>query len=132
MQKVVPASKFNVTESMDNFLGKATQSYSVMSWVTYMILIAMILSILITNALVKTNPFWFVAYVFVVILAIVISAVLSNVYEDIATNSVISSGFTGLTTTTWLLLNLPYIVTIVGFIAGILLFINIDWGNPLG
>lgn len=132
LQKSVSVGKMNVTDLMKSTLGRATQSYASLGWITYMIIIAMALSILITSALVKTNPFWFVAYVFVVVVAVIVSVPMSNTYESIYTNPTISSGFTGLMSVSWIMLHLPIWITIIGFIAGILLFINIDWGNPLG
>jgi len=119
----------NATLMSEQIMGKTVASYSVLSWVTILIFVGMILNIIISSALIKSHPFWFVAYIFVVILAVIFAAVVSNTYEQIYTNPAIASGFSGLLAASWLMLNFPYIITVVGFIAGIFLFINIEWVN---
>jgi hypothetical protein len=129
LQKVTPS--INVTTLMHNTIGRATDSYDSLGWITVMIIIAMALSIIISSALIKTHPFWFVAYCFVVIVSVIIAVYVANTYESIYQNPEIASGFTGLMASSWIMLNIHMWVLIVGFIAGIFLFINIDWGQGL-
>jgi len=120
---------YNATLGAEQIMGKTISSYSVLSWITIFIFVGMILNIIISSALIKSYPFMFVAYIFVVVLAVIFAAVVSNTYEEIYQNPSIASGFTGLLAASWLMLNMPYIITVVGFIAGIFLFINIEWVN---
>jgi len=68
-------------------------------------------------------------YVFVTAIAVIVSAQISNIYETIYQLPQISEGFADLMSMSWLMLQLPVIITVVGLLAGLLLFINIDWGN---
>lgn len=124
-------TSLNVTDLMHQTIGVATNSYDSLGWITTMIIIAMALSIIISSALIKTHPFWFVAYVFVVIVSVIIAVYVANAYEEIYQNPEISAGFTGLMATSWIMLNIHIWVLVVGFIAGIFLFINIDWGQGI-
>lgn len=117
----------NVTNVINDTFGKVGLSYQMLKWVTVMVMIGMVLSIMITSALIKNNPAWFVAYILVVVISVIIAVPLSNAYEEIYQNPTISSGFTGLFGATWIMLHLPIWTMVIGFIAGIFLFINIDW-----
>jgi hypothetical protein len=124
-------TSLNVTTLMQQTIGTATNSYDSLGWITTMIIIAMALSIIISSALIKTNPFWFVAYIFVVVISVIIGVYVANSYEEIYTNPGISAGFTGLMASSWIMLHIHIWVMVIGFIAGIFLFINIDWGQGL-
>jgi len=129
LQKSVPVTLMNVSVLMENTIGKSIASYDVLSWITILIFFGMILNILISSALIKTNPFWIMGYVFVTAIAVIVSAQISNIYETIYQLPQISEGFADLMSMSWLMLQLPVIITVVGLLAGLLLFINIDWGN---
>ena len=129
LQESIPVGILNVSETMENTIGGAVRSYSVLGWASIMIIVVMLLNILITSALIKTHPFIFVAYIFVLIISVITSVYVRNLYETLYSNPAIASGFSGLMGASWFILNQHIIVIVVGFIAGILLFINIDWGD---
>lgn len=114
----------NVVEVIDGTIGVIPTAYSSLKWITFMIIAGMILSIIITSFLIQTKPVFFVAYIFVWIVAIIVSVPLSNSYEIIYANPTLASSFTGFWGATYIFLNLPIWITVVGCLAGIIMFIN--------
>jgi len=72
--------------------------------------------------LVTTKPVFFIPYIFIVIIAIIVSVPLSNAYETLSNNAELSSTFTGFTASNFIMLNLPIWITIIGFTGGIIMF----------
>jgi|26BtaG_2_1085354.scaffolds.fasta_scaffold00256_23 hypothetical protein len=114
----------NATEILTHHLGNINSAYSSLRWITTMLIIGMILAIIINAFLTQENPVFFVLYVFLLIIAIVVSIPLSNAYEVVYSSPVLSSSFVGFWGQTYIFLNLPYWVTAIGFLAGIIMFVN--------
>jgi len=93
---------------------------------------AMGLSILITNFLVKSNPAFFIIYLFVVIVAIIASVYLSNQYETFMTNEIIGTSLSEFTGASFIMLNLPLWTTVIGVFGMIFLFAGILRDRGLG
>lgn len=115
----------NMTDVLDETVGRVSSAYENLKWITVMLIVGMALSILIHSFLVKTNPVFAVSYVFIWILAIVFSVYISNVYEIVYSNPTLASTFAGFFGQNWIFLNLPIWITVIGFLGGVLLFINI-------
>lgn len=98
----------------------------------YTIIFILAISILITNFLEKTNPAFFVLYIFVLLGAIIASVYVSNEYESLMTNAILGSTFQDFTGASFILLYLPVWVTVIGFIGAILLFAGILRDRGLG
>jgi hypothetical protein len=90
------------------------------------LIFSMLISILITNALVKVHPLWFFPYILITILAILFAVPVSNAYESILDSGI----YDGLLNSAdwnavnWLILNLPVIVMVTGFLGAIFMFAN--------
>lgn len=124
---------FNITEATDDTFGQTNTSMAVWYWMLGIIMFGMFLSILITNFLVKTHPVFFFVYVFVIVIAIIFSVVIANVFEtSILTNEVIGQETAKFVMPRFIFLNLPIWVTIFGFLGAIFLFINIQRDEELG
>jgi len=91
----------------------------------YTLIFAMIISFLIINFLEKSNPAFFIVYIFVLLGAIVASVYISNQYEELLTNRLVGSTFQGFQGASFILLYLPVWITVIGFIGAILLFAGI-------
>lgn len=110
---------------IDDTFGKVPNAYTSLRWISTMLIIGYALSIIVSSFLVKSNPVFFVPYVFVLILAVIISVPISNSYEVVYQNPTLASTFTGFFGATWIFLHLPIWVAVIGIIAGILMFINV-------
>jgi len=123
IQKALGDSE-NATEIINSTYGKVPNAYQSLKWITTMLIVGMILSILITSFLVRVNPVWFVAYMFLWIIAIIVSVPISNTYETIYTNPTLADAFSGFWGQTYIFLNLPIWIGVIGALAGIVMFVN--------
>lgn len=124
IQKAI-GSKDNATTVINDTFGKVPNAYESLKWITVMLIVGMFLSILITYFLVRTRPVFFIAYLLVWIIAIIVSVPLSNAYEIVYQTPVLASSFTGFYGQTYIMLHFPIWVTIIGGLAGIILFVNL-------
>ena len=120
--KALEGSEITGEEAITSTFGNVTTSYNVLKWATVVLIVAMILSILITSFLIRARPVFFVGYIFVVIIAAIVSAPMSNAYETVYNNPALASTFTGFWGASYIFLNLPVWVVVIGLIAGIIMF----------
>lgn len=104
--------------------------------VAFAFIFGMILSIFITGFFVRAHPVFLVIYIFIVIIAIIVSIPVSNFYETQLTGQVYSDTLAGFTAGNFIMVNLPLWVAIVGLAGVIFLFIFIrtaptDLGSPI-
>ena len=112
----------NASEVIDATVGATNTSFTALYWVTVLIIAGMILGIFIGSYLVTTKPVFFIPYIFLTIIAIVVSVPISNTYETLSNEATLSSTFAGFTGANWIMLNLPIWITIIGFAGGIIMF----------
>jgi hypothetical protein len=114
----------NASKIIQNTAGKVVVSYYALRWVSVLLIVGLALSILVTSFLVRTEPIFFVPYVIITIIAVICAVPISNSYEAIYQNPVLAETFTGFFGVTWIFLNLPIWVMVIGILSGILMFIN--------
>lgn len=112
----------NASEVITATVGATNLSFGALYWITVFLIGGMIISIFIGSYLVTTKPIFFIPYLFVVIIAIVVSVPLSNAYETLSNNATLSSTFTGFVGANWIMLNLPIWISIIGIAGGIIMF----------
>lgn len=112
----------NASEKITATLGAVNTSFTALYWITVLIIGGMILGIFIGSYLVTTKPVFFIPYIFLTIIAIVVSVPISNTYETLSNEATLSGTFAGFTGANWIMLNLPIWVTIIGFAGGIIMF----------
>jgi hypothetical protein len=112
----------NVNQTIQDTFGQVAVSYQTLSWLTTLMIVGMILSIFIGSYLVTTKPVFFVPYIFVVIIAVLVGTEMSNAYEILINDPLLQSAYAGFTSSNWMLLHLPLILSIVGFIGAIIMF----------
>jgi uncharacterized membrane protein YfcA len=112
----------NGSDAVTNTMGKVANSYNALQWISVMLIVGMMISILIGSFLVTTKPVFFLPYIFIVIIAIIVAVGLSNAYEEVRTNAELSPTFDGFTGSNFILENLPMMIAIIGFTGGIIMF----------
>ncbi len=100
--------------------------------VAFALIFGMVLTIFVSNFLVKVHPAFFFVYLAILVLAIVLSVHVSNTYESLLTGEVFSNTLQSMTASTFILLNLPLWTTVVGFVGMIILFAGIIRDRELG
>ncbi len=112
----------NASQVISNSMGAVNNSYGALPWITVFLIGGMVLSIFIGSYLVTTKPIFFIPYIFIVIIAIVVSVPMSNSYEVIMNEQTLSGTFTAFSGASWIMLNLPIWITIIGISGGIIMF----------
>lgn len=92
---------------------------------SYVMIFSMALTILLTNYLEKVHPAFFVAYLFVLVGAIIASVYISNEYETLMASALLGSSLSEFTGSSFIILYLPVWVTIIGLFGAIFLFAGI-------
>lgn len=112
----------NASQVITNTMGVTNLSFQALQWISVLLIGGMIISIFIGSYLVTTKPVFFVPYLFITIIAIVVSVPIANTYETLMNNETLSSTFSGFMGANWIMLNLPIWITIVGITGGIIMF----------
>lgn len=112
--------------------GNVPNAYESLKWITVMLIVGMALSIIISSFLVSTRPVFFVVYILVWIIAIVVSVPMSNAYETVYQTPSLTRAFAGFWGQTFIFLNLPVWITVIGGLSGIIMFVNMVRVNRFG
>jgi len=86
------------------------------------VFIGFAISIIVTGWFIGGNPLFMVIYFLVLAGGVVVTMVLSNVWESFSTASVFGFATSPLPITNWLLSNLPIVLVIVGFLGMVAMF----------
>lgn len=124
LQEIVEGSGENASEIIDKTFGQVVVAYSSLKWITFMLMIGMIMSMVVTSFLVRVHPVFFVPYVIISVIAVIVSVPMSNAYETIYNNPTLASSFQGFWGQTFIFANLHIWVTVIVFLVGTVLFVN--------
>lgn len=83
---------------------------------------SLLIGLIVTAYLTPTHPVFFPVAVILLIALVAVSAIVSNIYESIASTSALQSTSNVLNIVGWLMSNLPIVITVVGVLAIIVLF----------
>lgn len=114
----------NASEVINETFGKVPIALGNLPWITVMLIFSMALSIFYGSYKVRTKPIYFVPYFIITGIAIIIAAGVSNAYEDIIANAILSATFAQFTGANHFLLFLPVYISIIGMVGGIIMFIS--------
>lgn len=114
----------NTTLIIQETIGAVNQSYQALYWISIFLIVGMVISIFIGSYLVTTKPIFFIPYLFITIIAIIVSVGLSNAYEQVISNPTLASTFAGFTGANYILLQLPIWITVIGIVGGIIMFVR--------
>ena len=131
-QQLDPMStaELNYTQIISQSIDPIPQSYQVLKWGSIVLIVAMIISIFISSYLVTTRPVFFVPYVIFVFVAVILSVVMANAYDEILNaNNALATTLQGFVGANFMLLYLPVIVGAVGIIGGIIMFASYKLGQ---
>jgi len=112
----------NATQVIDNTIGDFNNSIQALTWISIFLIVGMILSIFIGSYLVTTKPVFFIPYLFIVIIAVIVSIPLSNSYEKVMSTETLASTFQLFGGANWFFYNLPVWITIIGLTGAIIMF----------
>lgn len=122
----------NATQIVEDSIGAIPRSFEAFKWISVMLMVGMLLSLVLSGFLVKIHPAFFVANLFLIIIAVVVSVPLSNTYETLYLDETLGATFTGFYGASYIWLNLPIWVIVAGFLSLIVSFISMSRGDSLG
>lgn len=86
------------------------------------VFIGLTLALIITSWFISTNPLFIALYVIILIIAVVVSMVLSNAWETVSQRPVFAASVSAVPMTNHVLSYLPYYISVIGMIGCIVLF----------
>lgn len=108
--------------AVNKTIGEVITSYSALKWGIVVIIVGMFLSIAVTGFIVRFHPIFLVAFVFLVVIAVIVSVPISNTYATLTTEKTLSSTFAEFSTVNFIMSKLPIWIAIVGFGSAIVMF----------
>jgi flagellar biosynthesis protein FliQ len=126
-----PTESVNYTAVIDNVYEPVVDAYKTLYWLSIFMIVGMVISIFVGSYMVNTRPVFFVPYIFIVIIAVIVSVGISNAYQTLATNEVLSAPFlgdggeyAGFSGANYMMWYLPIWIVVIGFAGGIIMFIR--------
>jgi hypothetical protein len=114
----------NASVVVSNTMGASNNSFQALYWISIFLIFGMIIAIFIGSFMVTTKPIFFIPFLFLLIIAVIVSVPLSNAYETLRSTAELETTFSSFTGSNWILSNLPMIVVIVGFVGAIIMFVR--------
>lgn len=115
----------NLSYAAEITFGKVNNSIQALRLVALAIIFAEIMFVVIFNSFTRVHPALFIVWIFIVILAVIFAAPVSNAYERMLQLGIYDGELETFTGGNFILLNLPWFTLLVGIMGGIFMFINI-------
>ena len=112
----------NASQVVTNTVGAFNLSFTALYWLSILIIFGMILGIFIGSFMVTTKPVFFIPFLFLWIIAIIVSVPISNSYETLSQHELLADSYSNFVGGSFILNHLPMIVAIVGIIGAIIMF----------
>lgn len=112
----------NGSQIIEDTIGEANTSFSALYWIAVFLIFGMIIAVFIGSYLVTTKPIFFIPYIFIVIIAVVVSVPMSNAHETLMSDATLGSTLTNFVGANWIMSQLPIIISIIGIGGGIIMF----------
>lgn len=123
-------SHVNYSKTIDDTFTQVNVAYTNLVWISVFLIVGMVLAVFIGSYMVTTKPVFFVIFIFLGIIAIIVSGEIANAYEDrIMTDDTLGSTFDKFSGANWIVLNLPLWVTIISFGGGIIMYVRLVKGR---
>jgi len=122
----------NVTIASDQTFAQIDTAMGGMKWVAVAIFFGMMVAIFVSNFLVKAHSVFFVVYILLTVIAVVFSTFVSNSYETMLSSGVLAETLQSFSPTNFIILNLPTVITLIGFIGALFLFIGVTVDRQQG
>ena len=119
----------DVNGTIDDTFGNFTIAVNSLYWIAVFIIIAMMLGMLFGSYLVTTKPLFIIPHIFLNIIAVFVSVGVSNAYETAIATPTLASTFNGMIGANFILLNLPIITAVLGFVSAIITFSQLNKGQ---
>jgi hypothetical protein len=93
-----------------------------MDYIVFGVFMALVLGIIITGWFIGGSTIFMVLYFFVLVIAVILSAVFSNTWETVSQASIFGTTIAAFPLTNNIMLNLPIYLAVVGFLGIVVMF----------
>lgn len=125
-------SNETISSISEDTFGQGNTAIGLLRFVGVCIFFGLIIAIFLTSFLQRSHPVFFIFYVLLLIVIFIISILLSNAYDVVRSDEILGSTFQSFTILDFFMLYLPYFVSIIGFLAGIVLYgLNLNDGGVM-
>lgn len=115
----------NMTNITDTVFLPATQDMGTgLNIIAFIIIAGGVFSILVSNFLVRIHPAWFLPYILMTIMAVILSAYVSNAYMELLSGNVLSASLSQFTMGNFIMQWLPYWSAVMGILGAVFLFVG--------
>lgn len=123
----------NISKHVDSTFGVVNDQMSGLQSIAFIIMFTLAIGILITNFYVKAHPVFFILYIFIIVVAVIFSVNISNVYMDeLMAHDELGSTFQEFKGASFIMEYLPLWTVVIGFLGTIFLFAGIMRDRELG
>lgn len=127
------AGEPNISNAASITFGNINVAIQQLRWWTFALIIGFAISIFVSNFLIRINPVFFIFHIMITIIAVVVAIIISNAYEVVYTSpTTFGATLQSFTGSSWMLLNLPILITVIGVLGGIFQFIGITRDTEQG
>lgn len=126
------ATAGNWTEAVETGIGGVNTAYNTLGWLSFMVIVFMVIAIFIGSWGVNTHPVFFIAYILVTIVAVMISVPISNTYETLYDNPTLNPSFQQFGMSSFVFAHLPTWITVIGLVGGTIMVIRLARGREFG
>lgn len=112
----------NATQVVDNTLGVYQTTIGSLRWISVFIIVGMVLGIFIGSYMVQTRPVFFIPYLFLLIIAVIVSVPISNTYENLLNDATLGATYQSMGGASFIFEYLPIWVTVIGIGGAIIMF----------
>jgi hypothetical protein len=119
----------NMTIAAQSTFGQVNDSIQALRLVAITLIFTEALAFMVFMAFAKRHPVLFIVYIFIIVLAVIFAASISNAYYTLLQSDIFDGILVSFTGANWFVLNLPIVVAVTGIMGGIFMFINIIRGS---
>ena len=119
----------NFSNIVNSTWGEVYEGYGQLKTMAYVLIFGMILTILVGAWKIKSPPIFLIFYIIVSIGAIIVSVYISNMYQNLLSNSDFGSTLQSFKGASYILLRLPIIASVVALFSGAISLIGMNYSR---
>lgn len=122
VEQMVANPVINESENAVTAISGITVVTGRLDYIVFGLFIGLILGLIVTGWFIGGNPIFMFAYFIVVVITVVCSTILSNVWEEVTQSSIFGVTVASFPISNNLLLNLPLYMSVIGIIGMVVMF----------
>jgi hypothetical protein len=121
------SSDWNATVEMS--IGGVNRAYQTLNWLTAFVIFGYMLAIIIACVFAKEHLVVFIIYLFISVIAIIVSVPMANAYYNLYNDSHLNATFLGFPQASYILFHLPIVMTVLALLGSTIIVIRLIRGR---